>query len=46
MGVPVCWIIDPLSGQAWTVTPAGIVETSGGVMRAGDIEMPLSGVLE
>jgi Uma2 family endonuclease len=46
MGVPVCWIIDPLSGQAWTATPAGIEETTGGVLRAGDIEMPLNGVLE
>jgi Uma2 family endonuclease len=46
MGVPVCWIIDPLSGQAWTATPAGIEETTGGVLRAGDIEMPLNEVLE
>ncbi len=46
MGVPVCWIIDPLSGRAWTATPAGIEETTGGALRAGDIEMPLNEVLE
>jgi hypothetical protein len=46
MGVPVCWIIDPLTGRAWTATPAGIAETTGGALRAGEIEMPLSEVLE
>jgi len=44
MGVP-AWIIDPLTGRAWTATPAGIVETTG-VLGAADIEMPLSEVLE
>jgi Uma2 family endonuclease len=46
MGVPVCWIIDPLSGQAWTATPAGLMETTDGLLRAGDIEMPIGEVLE
>jgi len=46
MGVPVCWIIDPVSGQAWTATPAGLAETTDGILRVGDIEMPLGEVLE
>jgi Uma2 family endonuclease len=46
MGVPVCWIIDPVSGQAWTATPDALTETTDGILRAGDIEMPLGEVLE
>ena len=45
-GAPVCWIIDPISGQAWTATTAGLTEPTDGVLRAGDIEMPLREVLE
>jgi len=46
IGVPVCWIIDPVSRRGWIATPAGLVEARDGVMRAGEIEMPLSEVLE
>jgi Uma2 family endonuclease len=46
MGVPVCWIIDPLARRAWTATAGPLIEPSDGILRAGDIEMPLSDVLE
>jgi Uma2 family endonuclease len=46
IGVPVCWIIDPEARCAWTVTPAGLVEAKDGILRAGEIEMPLAEVLE
>lgn len=46
IGVPVCWIIDPVSRRGWTVTTAGLVEAKDGVLRAGEIAMPLSEVIE
>jgi Uma2 family endonuclease len=46
IGVPVCWIIDPLAVRAWIVTDAGMVEAQDGILRAGEIEMPLSEVVE
>ncbi len=46
MGVPVCWIIDPLVLRAWTVTSAGLVEVKDGILRAGEIEMLLAEVSE
>jgi Uma2 family endonuclease len=46
IGVPVCWIIDPLSRRGWLATPAGLVEAKDGILRAGEIEMPLAEVLE
>jgi Uma2 family endonuclease len=46
IGVPVCWIIDPLSRRAWVASPGPLIEPSDGVLRAGEIEMPLGDVLE
>ena len=46
MGVPVCWIIDPLARRAWIATPGQLLEPSDGILRAGEIEMPLQDVLE
>jgi Uma2 family endonuclease len=46
VGVPTCWIIDPLTLHAWTVTSAGLTEAKDGILRAGEIEMPLSEVTE
>ena len=46
IGVPVCWIVDPVSRRGWIATPAGLVEAKDGVLRAGEIAMPLSEVLE
>jgi len=45
MGVPVCWIIDPLSGRGWIATPGKLIEPSDGILRAGEIEMPLAETL-
>jgi Uma2 family endonuclease len=46
MGVPVCWLIDPVKGRGWVATPGQLSEPSDGILRAGDIEMPLSEVVE
>jgi Uma2 family endonuclease len=46
MGVPFCWIIDPIARTAWVATPGLLAETLDGILRAGDIEMPLAEVLE
>lgn len=46
MGVPVCWIIDPLGRRGWIATPGQLSEPSDGILRAGDIEMPIAAVLE
>ena len=46
LGVPVCWIVDPVSGRAWTTTPAGLTNVTGRILRAGEIDMALAEVLE
>jgi Uma2 family endonuclease len=46
MGVPVCWIIDPVKCRAWTATTGQLLEPEDGTLRAGEIEMPLSEVIE
>jgi Uma2 family endonuclease len=45
MGVPFCWIIDPIGRTAWVATPGLLAEPMDGILRAGDIEMPLAEVL-
>ena len=46
MGVPVCWVIDPLAPRAWIATHGQLVEPSDGILRAGEIEMPLRDILK
>ncbi len=46
MGVPACWIIDPVKNHAWVGTPGQLVAPADSVLRAGDIAMPLSGVID
>ena len=46
MGVPVCWIVDPVAREGHTATPGRLVKTVDGILRAGLIEMPLNEVLE
>lgn len=46
IGVPVCWIIDPLAKRGWIATPAGMTEAENNIMRAGEIEMPLAEIFE
>ena len=45
MGVPTCWIINPGARTGWTATPGHLAEATDGVLRAGDLEMPLAEVL-
>jgi Uma2 family endonuclease len=44
MGVPVCWVIDPLDRRGWIALPGQWTEAAGGIMQAGDLEMPLAEV--
>jgi Uma2 family endonuclease len=46
IGVPVSWIIDPVRHLAWTATPGNLVKSTDGILRSGDLEMPLAEVLE
>jgi len=46
MGVPVCWIVDPALRSGWVATPGHLAEPADGILRAGEIEMPLAEVLE
>lgn len=46
MGVPVCWIIDPVASSAWTATPGRLTEATDGVLRAGTLEVRLLDILE
>jgi Uma2 family endonuclease len=45
MGVPVCWIVNPRRREAWIATPGILTEPADGILRAGEIEMPLTAVL-
>jgi Uma2 family endonuclease len=46
MGVPTCWIIDPVGRGGWVARPGVLEEATDGVLRASGIEMPLGEVLE
>ena len=46
MGVPTCWIIDPTARVGWVASPGRLEDAVDGVLRAGDIEMPLGEILE
>jgi len=46
MGVPVCWVIDAVARRAWVATPGHLAEATDGMLRSGDLEMPLAEVLE
>jgi hypothetical protein len=46
MGVPTCWIIDPVARRAWVAIPGLLAEATDGILRSGDLEMPLAEVLE
>ena len=46
MGVPMCWIIDPVARLAWVATLGFLAEATDGILRSGDLEMPLAEVLE
>jgi len=46
MGVPACWIIDPGARRAWVARPGHIDEARDGVLRFGELEMPVADILE
>jgi Uma2 family endonuclease len=46
MGVPTCWIVDPMAREGWIATPGQLMKALDGILRAGGIEMPLAEVLE
>jgi Uma2 family endonuclease len=46
MGVPACWVIDPVARLAWVATPGRLDEATDGVLRSADFEMPLAEVLQ
>jgi Uma2 family endonuclease len=45
ISVPACWILDPISRRAWTVSSAGLSEATE-LLRHGNIEMMLADVFE
>jgi Uma2 family endonuclease len=46
MGVPACWIVDPIARRGWVATPGVLAEPADGILRAADLEMPIVAVLE
>lgn len=50
MGVPLCWIIDPVGRVGWITTQAAnqvrLEEATDGILRADGIVMPLAAVFE
>ncbi len=46
IGVPVCWIVDPIGRPGWIATPNHLDKVTDGILRADDIEMPLAEVFE
>jgi Uma2 family endonuclease len=45
MGVPVCWVVDPLDRRGWIASRGQWKEAIDGVLRAGNFELPLAEVL-
>jgi Uma2 family endonuclease len=46
MGVPLCWIVDPITRWGWVATPGHLDEAVDGVLRSGEFEMPLAAIFE
>jgi Uma2 family endonuclease len=45
MGVPACWVIDPVARRGWIATPGLLAKATDGNLRSGDLEMPPAEVL-
>jgi hypothetical protein len=39
-------MVDPETGEAWIVAPGELTKVTDGILRAGEIELPLADVLE
>jgi len=46
MGVPVCWVADPAKRRAWIATPGLFSQPADGILRAGELAMPVSEVFK
>jgi len=46
MGVPVCWIIDPETGDGWIATAGRLDDATDGILRANGIELRIAEVME
>ena len=44
MGVPVCWIVNPVSREGWVATPGRLEEAPDGILRASGLEMQLAAI--
>ncbi len=45
-GIPYVWVIDPETRRGYVYTSEGSKEAKDGVMRAGELEVPLSAIFE
>lgn len=43
VGVPTCWVLDP-DRLAWVATASGLQDVKDGILRAGNIALPLSDI--
>ncbi len=46
MGVPICWIIDPIRREGWVAAAGKLARAADSILRASDMEMPIAEVLE
>ena len=46
MGVPSCWIIDPVSREGWVASPGRLEDATGGILCSRGIEMRIADVIE
>ena len=44
MGVPTCWIVDPIDHLAWIADESGLHPVKDGVLRAAHIALPLTDI--
>jgi Uma2 family endonuclease len=46
IGVPACWVINPASRSGWFAIRDHMTEAAGGILRAGEYELPLNEILK
>ena len=44
VGVPTCWILDPIDRLAWIAKADGVHEVKDGILRAGGIVLPFTDI--
>jgi hypothetical protein len=40
------WVLNPSTRRGWVHTAGGVQEASDGILRAGDIEVPISAMFD